>query len=121
MHFNPIRPGLSSRSPGPEGSEAQMPKIKVTINRLKLNLANAKFEFGSFSTFGDMTSQNFPLKRGTSHKIRIFTLENGFNFQKLGFYVQIRFLRLKIDPLCQFQQFSSREKFFIFKIFGTSR
>ena len=36
--FNPIRPGLFSRSPGPGrggGSEAQMPKIKVNINRLK--------------------------------------------------------------------------------------
>ena len=34
--FNPIRPGLFSRSPGPgRGSEAQMPKIKVNINQLK--------------------------------------------------------------------------------------
>ena len=34
--FNPIRPGLFSRSPGPGGgSEAQMPKIKVNINQLK--------------------------------------------------------------------------------------
>ena len=37
--INPIRPGLFSRSPGPieggGGSEAQMPKIKVNINRFK--------------------------------------------------------------------------------------
>ena len=36
--FNPIRLGLFNRSPGLlglEGSEAQMPKIKVTISRLK--------------------------------------------------------------------------------------
>ena len=33
--LNPIRPGLFSRSPGPGGSEAQMPKIKVNINQLK--------------------------------------------------------------------------------------
>ena len=30
--LNPIRPGLFSRSPGPGGSEARMPKIKVNIN-----------------------------------------------------------------------------------------
>ena len=30
--FNPIRPGLFSRSPGPGGSKARMPKIKVNIN-----------------------------------------------------------------------------------------
>ena len=35
-YFNPIRPGLFSRSPGPGGgkggSEAQMPKIKFNID-----------------------------------------------------------------------------------------
>ena len=30
--FNSIRPSLFSRSPGPGGSEAQMPKTKVNIN-----------------------------------------------------------------------------------------
>ena len=33
--FNPIRPGLFSRSPGPGGSVARMAKIKVNINLLK--------------------------------------------------------------------------------------
>ena len=46
------------------------------------SILDTKYESGSFSSFGDMTSQNFPLKRETSHKIRIFTAENGFNFQK---------------------------------------
>ena len=27
----------------------------------------------SFSSFGDMTSQNVPRKKGTSHQIRLFT------------------------------------------------
>ena len=36
-------------------------------------MPDAKLESSSFSIFGDMTSQNFPLKRGTSHRIRIFT------------------------------------------------
>ena len=39
LGINPIRPGLFSRSPGPGGSEAQMPKIEVNINQLKSNLA----------------------------------------------------------------------------------
>ena len=35
-------------------------------------MPDAKFEPGSFSSFGDMTSQNFPLKKGTSHQIQLF-------------------------------------------------
>ena len=44
----------------------------------------AKFESGSLSSFGDMTSQNFPLKKGMNHRIRTFTPlpENGFNFKE---------------------------------------
>ena len=37
------------------------------------SMPDAKLKPGSFSSFGDMTSQNFSLKRGTSHKIEIFT------------------------------------------------
>ena len=43
--------------------------------------------------------------------------ENGFNFKKTSFYVQNRSSRPKIDPPCQFQQFSSREIFFSFSKF----
>ena len=32
-------------------------------------MADAEFESGSFSIFGDMTSQNFSLKKGTHHRI----------------------------------------------------
>ena len=42
-------------------------------------------------------------------------LENGRNFfEKMSFYVQNRSSGPKIDPPCQFQQFSSRGKFFHF-------
>ena len=51
-----------------------------------------KFECGNLSSFGEMTSQNFRLKKGMNHRIRIFTtlppppptppLENGFNFEE---------------------------------------
>ena len=37
------------------------------------SIPDAKFESGSSSSFGDMTSQNFPQKKGMSHKIRLFT------------------------------------------------
>ena len=37
------------------------------------SIRDAKFEPDSFSSFGDMTSQNFPQKKGTSHEIRLFT------------------------------------------------
>ena len=46
------------------------------------SIPDAKCESDSSSSFGDMTSQNFPQKDGTSHEIRLFTPENGFNFKK---------------------------------------
>ena len=109
-----------------------MPKIKVTINRfetfLKLctsqysheSMPGAKFESGSFSSLGDMTSQNFPLKSGASHKIWIFTPENGFNFnfEIMSSYVQIRSFRPNVYPLplpmSISANFKQRKIFFIF-------
>ena len=81
------------------------------------SILGAKFEVDSSFSFGDMTSQNFPQKKGMSHPIRLFTRENGFNFKETSFYVQNRSSRPKIDPPCQFQQFSSRGKFFHFQNF----
>ena len=81
------------------------------------SISDAKFESDSSSSFGDMTSQNFPRKKGTSHEIRLFTPENGFNFKKMSFYVQNRSSRPKIDPPCQFQQFSSIGKISHFQNF----
>ena len=43
--------------------------------------------------------------------------ENGFNFKNLMFYVQNRSSRPKIEPPCQFQQFSSTGKYFHFQNF----
>ena len=37
------------------------------------SIPDAKFESGSSSSFRDMTSQNFPWKKGTSHQIQLFT------------------------------------------------
>ena len=41
-------------------------KLWMGLYRHK-SMPDAKFEPGSFSVFGDMMSQNFPLKKGTSH------------------------------------------------------
>ena len=37
------------------------------------SIPDAKFESDSSSSFGDMTSQNFPWNKGASHEIRLFT------------------------------------------------
>ena len=37
------------------------------------SIPDAKFESGWSSSVGDMTSQNLPCKKGTSHQIRLFT------------------------------------------------
>ena len=51
-------------------------------------MPDAKFSSGNFSGFGDMTSQNFPLKKGTAIKFEYLSLENGFNFVKNEFLCQ---------------------------------
>ena len=37
------------------------------------SIPDANFETDSSFNFGDMMSQNFPRKKGTSHQIRLFT------------------------------------------------
>ena len=78
------------------------------------SILEAKFKSGSCSSFGDMTSQNFPRKKGTSHQIRLFTPGKRVQLLKNEFYVQNRSSPPKIDPPCLFQQFPSRGKFFHF-------
>ena len=90
VYINPIRPSLSSRSPGLGGglgSEAQMPEIwfgnqgyhhptemKLCMSHYShKSMPAAKFDSGNFSIFGDMTSQNFFLENGTSQRNRLFT------------------------------------------------
>ena len=84
-------------------------------------MPDAKFESDSFSSFGDMTSQNFPLKKGTSYQIQILTREEmGLPFKKCVFMCRIVLVYPKLTP-CQFQQFQAEENFFIPKIFETSQ
>ena len=44
------------------------------------SMLHAKFESGSLSSFGDMTSQTFSLKKGMNHQIGYLPPENGFSF-----------------------------------------
>ena len=37
------------------------------------SIPDAKFEVDTSFSFGEMTSQNFPQMKGTSHPIRLFT------------------------------------------------
>ena len=62
------------------------------------SILDAKFEVDSSFSFGDMTSQNFPQKKGTSHPIRLFPPENGFNFKKTSFMSRIVLLDPKLTP-----------------------
>ena len=84
-------PAFRSRSPCPglRGPDAKNQgyhrpiEIKLSMSHYShKSMPDAKFESGGFSIFGDMTSQNFPLKKGTSHRIRIFTPRtNVFHFK----------------------------------------
>ena len=113
------------------GSEAQMPKIKVNINWLKLNFAWVIISIKAFLMQNlrliallvlEIWCHKIFLKR-RERVIRFDYLppENGFNFKKNEFLCPESFFSTQNWPPCQFQQFSSRGKFFIFKIFGMSR
>ena len=50
----------------------QATEMKLCMNHyIHKSIPLAKFEVDSSSSFGDMTSQNFPQKKGTSHQIRV--------------------------------------------------
>ena len=74
----------------------------------------------SFSIFGDMASQNFPLSRGTSDRIWIFTPEKWVNLKTVSFMSRILLLDLKLTPMSISAIFKQR-KFFVFKTFDEER
>ena len=49
------------------------------------SIPDAKFEVDSSFSFGDMTSQNFPQKKGQVIRFDYLPPENGFNFKKNEF------------------------------------
>ena len=82
--LNPIRPGIFSRSTGPDAknqSKHQPIEMKLGMSHYRhKSIPDAKFESGSSSRFGDMTSQIFPRKKGRVIKFGYLPSENGFNF-----------------------------------------
>ena len=94
--INPIRlrSFQSFARPGGGGgsSEVQMPKINSYHKLIEIkfcmthyrreDMSDAKFESGSFSSFGDKMSQNSPLKKEQVIKFGYLPLENGLNFNK---------------------------------------
>ena len=97
IYLNPIRPGLFSHSPGPGGGvqthECQKSVLTSQLIEMKLGMGHyghksipdANIEFGSSFSFRDLTSQNLPQKKGTSHQIRLFTLGKRVQLKKKEF------------------------------------
>ena len=81
-------------------------------------MPDAKFESGSFSSFGGMTSQNFPMKREQVIKFGYLPPENGISSEKTSFYVQIRSFHPKLTPLSISTIFKQREFFSFSKFLG---
>ena len=112
------------------GSEAQMPKIKVNITRLKWNFAWIILTIKAF-LMQNLSVVALLVLEIWRHKISFgrrewvikfgyLPPENGFNLKKKSFYVQNRSSRPKIDPHVNFSNFQAEENLFIFKVFGTS-
>ena len=102
-----------SRSPGPDAKDQgdhQPIEIKFGMRHYShKSMPDAKFEPGSCSSFGDMTSQNFPLKKGTIIEFLYLPPESGFKF-KNEFLCPEFFFSTQNLP-CQFQQFQAEENF----------
>ena len=82
------------------------------------SIPDAKFEVDSSFSFGDMTSQNSPQMKGTSHLIRLFTPgKRVITLIKRVFMSRIVLLDPKLTPHVNFNNFQAEENFFIFKIF----
>ena len=132
----PIRPGLLSLLLGQRGgSEAQMPKIKVTINQIRLNFPRI-IEAIKACLMQNLSLVACPVLEIWHHKIPSWEENESSNSD---IYTQ-KWVNLKKKwvlcpesffstqnwppplPQWQFQQFSSRGKLlFIFKISETSR
>ena len=83
------------------------------------SIPDAKFEVDNSFSFGDMTSQNFPQKKGMSHRIRLFTPENGFNLKKKQVFMSsIVLLDPKLTPMSISTIFKQRKIFSFSKFLG---
>ena len=118
--FNPVRPGLFSRSPGPArgggSSDAknhsyhQPIEVKFCVSHYShKSMPDAKFESGSFPSFGDLTTQNFPLKKGRNHQILILPPE--MSFMSRIVLVDPKLAPMSISAISKQRKFCSFSKF----------
>ena len=78
------------------------------------SISDAKFESSSPFSCGDMMSQNFVWKKGTSHQIQLFTPGKRVQLlKKLDFMSRIVLLDPKLTPHVNFRNFQAEENFFI--------
>ena len=74
--INNFRSGLFSHLPALDAKNQgyhQPIDTKFCMNHYnQKNMSDANFESGNFVSFRDIMSQSFPLKKGTSHQVRIF-------------------------------------------------
>ena len=75
------------------------------------SIPDAKFEFDSSFSFGDMTSQNFPQKKGTSHPIRLYPRKMGLTLKKRVFMSRIVLLDPKLTRMSISTIFKQRNIF----------
>ena len=97
LWINPIRPSLQSftrpkgggglRGPDAKNQDYhQLIEMKLCMSHYNCkSIIDAKFESGSFPIFGDMTSQNFSLKK----------VQNRFFYSKLTLHVNFSNFRAK--------------------------
>ena len=75
--FSVVRQAREGGLRGPDAkNQGYHPLIEIKLGMSHYghkSIPGGKLESGSFSSFGDMTSQNFPQRKGTSHKIWLFT------------------------------------------------
>ena len=74
-------------------------------------MPDVKFESGSFSIFGDMTSQNLFQDMGMSYRFLLFTPGKWVELTIVSFYLKNYYPQPKIDPHVNFSNFQSEEVF----------
>ena len=74
-------------------------------------MPDVKFEPGSFSIFGDMTSQNLFQEKGVSYQSVLFTPGKWVELTKVSFYLKNHDPQPKIDHHVNFSNFQPEEIF----------
>ena len=82
------------------------------------SIPDAKFEVDSSFSFGDMTSQNFPQKKGIrneSSDSTIYPRKTGLTLEKRVFMCRIALLDPKLTSHVNFNNFQEEKNFFHFQ------